>query len=121
MPPEFYKHASPMGALFFVETEYVVAQRFPDFLTHDLRQSTTCLLETQYKTSARTGDIVIRMRGLNAKETHLLGLTPSHAGIELEQVILDHTDAPFCFGRQIWRGELAEFSARAIVSAEDRR
>jgi GntR family transcriptional regulator len=24
---------------------------------------------------------------------------------------------PFCVGRQIWRGELAEFTARAIVNA----
>jgi GntR family transcriptional regulator len=109
------------GHAIFVETEYVIAHRFPDFLKHDLRQSTTRILERIYRTSARTGDIVIRMRGVHADEAHLLGLTTSHSGIELEQVIRDDTGAPFCFGRQLWRGELAEFSVRAIVTEEDRQ
>jgi len=35
--------------------------------------------------------------------------------IALEQVIRDSDGSAFCFGSQIWRGELAEFSAQAIV------
>ena len=100
----------------FMETEYVVAQQFPGFLCDDLHQSTTRILEEEYGTSARMGDIVIRMRGVQAEEARLLGLKISHAVVELEQVICDDSGTPFCFGRQLWRGELAEFSARAIVS-----
>ncbi|NIP45145.1 MAG: UTRA domain-containing protein [Gammaproteobacteria bacterium] len=107
------------GYAIFLETECVIARRFPDLLDHDLRQSTTRLLERHYGTSARTGDIVIRMRGVRAEEAALMGLAISHPGIELEQVIRDGAGSPFCFGRQIWRGELAEFSARAIVNPEN--
>ena len=106
------------GHAIFVETEHVVASRCPDLLGHDLRQSTTRLLEQYYATSAQIGDITIRMRGMNATESELLGLPQNHAGIELEQVIRDTEDVPFCIGLQMWRGELAEFSARAFVNQE---
>lgn len=100
----------------FIETEYLVAERFPGFLQHDLRQSTTLILEQSYDTSACTGDIVIRMRGVRSDEAQLLNIAASHTVIELEQVIRDETGVPFCFGRQVWRGEMAEFSAHAIVT-----
>jgi GntR family transcriptional regulator len=100
----------------FIETEYVIASRFPNLLSHDLRQSTTRLLERHYQASAHTGDIVIRMRALRPEDARLLGLAPHYAAIELEQVIRDVAGTPFCFDRQIWRGELAEFSAKAIVN-----
>lgn len=103
----------------FIETEFVIAARFPDLLRYDLRQSTTHLLEQYYNTRAHTGDIIIRMRGIRADEAGPLGLTENHAGIELEQVIRDETGQPFCLGRQIWRGELAEFSATTIVNQRD--
>lgn len=98
-----------------IETECVVAHRCPDLLKHDLRQSTTQLLEDHYGLSAQVGDVIIRMRAIAPEEAALLGVTAHQAGIELEQVIRDAADQPFCFGRQIWRGELAEFSARAVV------
>lgn len=104
------------GHATFVETEYVVAALFPDLLDHDLRQSTTRLLERHYKTFAYTGDVVVRMRAVQAGEAKLLGLSPHTAGVELEQVIRDEWGEPFCFGRQVWRGELAEFSVRTIVN-----
>ncbi len=104
------------GHAIFIETECVIAGLFPGFLENDLRQSTTRLLEAQYGTSSRTGDIIIRMRGVNDDEAALLNIAANRAAIELEQVIRDQTGKPFCFGRQIWRGELAEFSARAIVT-----
>ncbi|MCQ0092707.1 GntR family transcriptional regulator [Roseovarius sp. M141] len=103
------------GHTVFLETEYLVARNFPGLLDRDLCQSTTHLLEQHYATGAQTGDIVIRMRAMLPDEADLLGLEPYHAGIELEQVIRDASGAAFCFGRQIWRGELAEFSARAVV------
>lgn len=106
------------GHAIFVETEHVIAARFPDLLRHDLRQSTTRLLEQHYATMAEVGDITIRMRGMRASETDLLGLPSNHAGIELEQVIRDQNGKAFCAGLQMWRGELAEFSARAIVNQE---
>jgi GntR family transcriptional regulator len=104
------------GHAIFIETECVIADLFPGFLDHDLRQSTTRLLESRYDTLSKTGDIIIRMRGVSDAEAALLNITSHHAAIELEQVIRDQTGTPFCFGRQVWRGERAEFSARAIVS-----
>ncbi len=108
----FHTAAHPI----FIETEYLVADRFSDFLSHDLCQSTTEILETHYGTSASTGDIVIRMRGVHADEAQLLNIAASHTVIELEQIIRDAAGIPFCFGRQVWRGEMAEFSAHAIVT-----
>ena len=104
------------GHAIFVETEHVIASRFPDLLQHDLRQSTTKLLEQHYGTSAEVGDITIRMRGMKDVEADVLGLPSNHAGIELEQVIRDVDGRAFCAGCQMWRGELAEFSARAMVN-----
>jgi GntR family transcriptional regulator len=106
------------GHAIFIETEYVIAARFPDLLRHDLRQSTTLLLSQHYDTRAHTGDVIIRMRGVSADEAKLLGLAANTAGIELEQVIRDTAGVPFCIGHQIWRGELAEFSARTLVNPE---
>lgn len=106
------------GHAIFIEAEFVIATRFPDLLRHDLRQSTTLLLSQHYNTCAHTGDVIIRMRGVSADEAKLLGLSANTAGIELEQVIRDTAGVPFCIGRQIWRGELAEFTARALVNFE---
>lgn len=111
----FHSGAHPI----FIETEYLIADRFPGFLEHDLQQSTTQILEKSYNTLATTGDIVIRMRGVQPPEAQLLNIAASHTVIELEQVIRDDTGAPFCFGRQVWRGEMAEFSAHAIVARQD--
>ncbi len=99
-----------------IETEYVVADLCPDLLDHDLRQSTTLLLERGYGIIACSADLVIRMRATQPSEAELLGLAPFQAGIELEQVIRDRTGSPFCFGQQIWRGELAQFTARAQMA-----
>jgi GntR family transcriptional regulator len=99
----------------FVEEEYAIACLFPDFFCHDLRQSTTRLMEREYGMPACSGDISIRMRALNEDEASLLGLPTYNAGIELEQVIYDAGGRAFCFGRQIWRGELAEFTAHAVL------
>ena len=106
------------GHAILVETEHVIASRCPDLLDHDLRQSTTRLLEQHYYIRAHDGDITIRMRGMNAVEAEQLGRPENHVGIELEQVVRDASGAPFCLGRQMWRGELAEFSARAIVNRD---
>ncbi|WP_027256800.1 GntR family transcriptional regulator [Leisingera aquimarina] len=100
----------------FIEEEYAIARVFPNLFDHNLQQSTTVLMEQVYNMPPHSGDITIRMRALNEKEAGLLSLPTYHAGIELEQVIYGSDGKPFCFGRQIWRGELAEFSAHAIVT-----
>ena len=41
------------GHAIFLETEHVIASRCPDLLDHDLRQSTTKLLEQHYAIRAR--------------------------------------------------------------------
>lgn len=111
----YTRRFSTEGHAAFLETEHVIASRFPGFLDLDLRQSTTRLLEQHYGARARTGDITIRMRAMQPDEAELLGLEPYHPGIALEQVTRDSDGTAFCFGAQIWRGEMAEFSAQAIV------
>lgn len=104
------------GHATFFETEYVIAKSFPDLLSLDLRQSTSKLLEAHYNIAAQSGDVVIRMRSLLPDEANLLGLKSLQTGIELEQTTYDESGVPFCFGRQIWRGEMAEFSVHAVVN-----
>ncbi len=89
---------------------------FPGFLEFDLQQSTMVLFDQHYNISGRTGEIVIRMRSFQDHEAKLLGLASYNAGIELEQITYDQDGRPFCFDRQIWRGELAEFAVQAVVN-----
>ena len=116
---EYTRLSRSQGHAIFIEAQYLIARRFPGFLDHDLHQSTTRILESHYCTSAKTGDIVNRMRGVHADEARLLSLAINHAGIELEQLIRDHAGTPLCFGRRLWRRELDEFTARAIANGED--
>ncbi|MEM6987469.1 MAG: UTRA domain-containing protein, partial [Pseudomonadota bacterium] len=69
-----------------------------------------------YGTHADTGDIVIRLSSLSQTDAALLGLPPHGAAIELEQLTRDREGKPFCLGRQVWRGEMAEFVAHAKVN-----
>jgi len=103
------------GHPMFVESEAVIAQKFPGVESLDLRQSTTKLFETQYGIAAHRGDVTIRMAAVGPDEAKWLGLAPNYPCIELTQVIADKTGRRFCCGRQIWRGELAEFSAKTII------
>lgn len=103
----------------FIETEYVIAKHFPGLLEHDLQQSTTKLLQRNYNSTAKSADVVIRMRSLQREEADLLGLTSLQIGIELEQITRDAWGQPFCFGRQIWRGEMAEFSVHAVANPNE--
>lgn len=107
------------GHAIFIETEYLLAKQFPDFLENDLHQSTTRIFETKYATFGRTGDIVIRMRSVEENEARWLGLTDSQPSIELQQVISDQNGTPFCFGKLLWRGELTEFTAHTVVNRDD--
>jgi DNA-binding GntR family transcriptional regulator len=104
------------GHPIFLEAEYVPAIRFPGLLDRDLLSSTTQLMEREYGVRSKVGDIVIRMATVDGNEAEALGIAPYRAVIELEQVIRDENGIAFCFDRQLWRGELAQFSARAIVS-----
>ena len=75
--------------------------------------------EQRYSPFGHTADIVIRMRALYPDEADLLGVMPYQAGIEQEQLVRDLSGDAFCFCRQIWRGEMAQFSARAILKDRD--
>lgn len=104
------------GHAIFIETEYLVSDRFPDFLDHDLKQSTSQILDEIYETPSCSGDIVIKMCRLSDNEAGLLNIPKNRAAIELEQITRDTEGLPICLARQIWRGEMAEFSAKTIVN-----
>ena len=68
-------------------------------------------MEQDYGVVALMGDMVISLRSVNDDEAKHLNLTVPHSVMELKLVTLDLQGVLFSFGRQIWRGELAEFSA----------
>ena len=103
------------GHATFLETEYVVAGH-RDQLLKAPEVAGKPPAEQRFSPLGHDADIVIRMRPLSAEEASLLGLSPNQAGIEAEQLVRDETGGAFCFSRQIWRGELAQFTARAIVN-----
>ncbi len=104
------------GHTTFLETEYVLQDKFPNFLDLDLTQSTTILMKDHYGAQAETGDLVIRMRPVSPDEAPSLGVSLNQSVLELEMITYDETGVPFSVGRQVWRGELAEFSAKAYVN-----
>ncbi|MCP4182597.1 MAG: UTRA domain-containing protein [Hyphomicrobiales bacterium] len=104
------------GHTAFLETETVIAERCSDPLTDTGYRTTKHLQKQRYSPLGHTADIVIRMRVLDLDEAELLGLMPYQAGIEQEQLVRDKSGSAFCFSRRIWRGEIVQFSARAILN-----
>ena len=104
------------GHTAFLETEAVVAEKCAGLLKDKASNKSNYLQKQRYSPLGHTADIVIRMRVLDLGEAELLGLMPYQAGIEQEQLVRDKSGNAFCFSRQIWRGEIAQFSARAILS-----
>ncbi|MEM7177602.1 MAG: GntR family transcriptional regulator [Pseudomonadota bacterium] len=102
----------------FIEYEYSAVRHFPGFFDHDMTQSTTLLMEREYNMPAESGDIVVKMRALTDTESELLGLLKYHVGMQLEQTIHTPKGVPIFYSRQLWRGELAEFTAHAAVRAQ---
>lgn len=106
------------GHATFLETETVVAERCAELLPNSPPYPTDHLQQQRYSPLGHTADIVIRMRALGPEEAGLLGLMPYQSGIEQEQLVRDTSGVAFCFSRQIWRGEMAQFSARAIIKQD---
>lgn len=103
------------GHATFLETETVVAGRCAEILDTAIPRPMGPEDQQRYSPLGHTADIVIRMRALDPEEAGLLGVMPYQAGIEQQQLVRDKTGKAFCFCRQIWRGEMAQFSARAIL------
>lgn len=59
------------------------------------------------------------MRDVHEDEAKPSDFATNHTTIELEQLIREQTGASLCFGRQVWRGERAKYSARAIVMRKE--
>lgn len=104
------------GHAIFLETELIVPDRCKDLLPA-VPSGGAALPQQRYSYLGHSADIVIRMRALEPDEAAALGLAPHQAGIEQEQVVRDQAGTAYCYNRQIWRGELAQFSARSIVNS----
>ena len=103
------------GHATFLETEIVDSTKCKELLINATTHQREIMAEQRYSPLGHTADIVIRMRALETSEAELLGVMPYQAGIEQEQLVRDQNGVAFCYCRQIWRGELAQFSARAIL------
>lgn len=106
---------SRQGHATFLETETIAADLCKSVLTEAGIDPSHDLSTRRYSPMGHTADIAIRMRAIEPGEAGHLGLLPHQPGIELHQRVYDASGRVFCFSRQIWRGELAQFSARAIV------
>lgn len=103
------------GHTTFLEIESVISDRCAGLLLNAEHQPVEPMQEYRYSPLGHTADIVIRMYALKPDEAELLDLMPYQAAIEQEQLVRDHSGSPICFSRQIWRGELAQFSAQALI------
>ena len=108
---------SRRGHAAFLETETVIAERCKDILNLVAETNTENLQKQRYSPYGQTAEIVIRMRAIETDEAEILGLMPYQSGMEQEQVVYDNSGTAICFSRQIWRGEIAQFTARAIMKS----
>ena len=102
------------GRPVIVERESVLAELFPDLLEQDLSQPSTLLHETRYGVVGSQGRVTIRCSELSSDDRALLGTESAPYGMDVELVVLDPKGNPFCYGRQLWCSELAEFTLLAM-------
>ncbi|MCV0425645.1 MAG: GntR family transcriptional regulator [Roseibium sp.] len=98
----------------FLETELSILERckgLPGF--EELQSRPVC--DQRYSPLGESADIVIRLHALNPDEAGKLGMAPHQPAMKQEQLVRDENGVAFCYCLQIWRGELAEFSARSLV------
>ena len=101
------------GKPVIVERESVLANLFPDLLSQDLSQPSTLLHETRYGVVGSQGRVTIRCSKLSVDDRTLLGKDSAPYGMDVELIVLDHKFIPFCYGRQLWCSDLAEFTLLA--------
>ena len=101
------------GKTVLVERESAVAERFPDLLDQDLCQPSSLLHETRYGVMGSKGRITIRCTEISTEDRILFDPDSAPYGLELESVIFDAKDIPFCCGHQVWSSDLAEFTLLA--------
>ena len=101
------------GRPVIVEREFVIAELFPDLLEQDLSQPSTLLHETRYGVVGSQGRVTIRCSELSSDDRVLLGPDSAPYGMDVELVVVDPKGNPFCYGRQLWCSELAEFTLLA--------
>ncbi len=106
---------SRSGHATFVETETVVSKLGNAQLCDIGSDQDVPEGQRRYGPLGHSADIVVRMRAFTPAEADLLGVMPYQTGIEQEQIVRDRGGIAFCFCHQIWRGEIAQFSAKAVL------
>ncbi len=105
---------SSSGHTIFFETEFIAPELCPELRKPGIRSGSEKLLGERYGTLGHTADIVVRMAPIQPSDAAFLGVTAWQVGIEQEQIVRKKDGTAFCFVRQVWRGELVQFSAQAI-------
>ena len=101
------------GRPVLVERESALADRFPDLLEQDLSQPSTLLHESRYGVIGSKSRVTIRCSKISPEDKKLLTKDTAPYGMEMDSVIVDSQQKPFCCGHQIWCSELAEFTLLA--------
>lgn len=104
------------GRPVLVERESTVAARFPDLLEQDLSQPSTLLHESRYGVFGSKGKVTIRCAPILPEDKLLFAKDAAPYGMEMDLLIFDSQDQPFCCGHQVWCSELAEFTLLATPS-----
>jgi GntR family transcriptional regulator len=104
------------GQTVLVERESTIADRFPDLLSHDLRQSSLSLYENHYGVTGTKGQVTIRCAKISPEQTALFSEDTAPYGLEVNMVLLDSQETPFCYDQQTWCSEMAEFTLLATPS-----
>lgn len=113
-PVHSYKRVFKVdGRPVLVERESTVAKRFPDLLEQDLSQPSTLLHDNRYGVISSKGRVTIRCVAISAEDKKLFAADTAPFGMEIEQIIFDAQERPFCCGHQIWCSEQAEFTLLA--------
>ncbi len=101
------------GKTVLIEREAAVAERFPDLLEQDLCQPSSLLHETRYGVIGSKSRITIRCAEISAEDREFFAADSAPYGLEMESIIFDSRDKPFCTGHQVWSSDLAEFTLLA--------
>jgi GntR family transcriptional regulator len=104
------------GQTVLIERESAIAERFPELLSQDLRQSSLSLYENHYGVTGTKGQVTIRCAKISTEQKQLFSADTAPYGLEVNMVLLDSQEKPFCYDQQTWCAEMAEFTLLATPS-----
>ncbi len=92
-----------------LETAYLPVQLCPNLEENDLTQSLYLLLESRYGLRLWTGREILRARGANPYEAHLLDIKEKTPLMSMERLTYAANGLPVEYLEAVWRGDRYDF------------